>query len=369
MSWQDRDYPNPDDGRSFLGRPGGDWQGLRPTFDNPLSWSVFIMRIAGIDVRIHVFFLLFIVIELLRAALRYPGQQQTVSLAFTLVAITMGALFVIVLAHEFGHCLACRWMKGQANEILMWPLGGLAFCRPPNRWQAHLVTAIGGPLVNVVLCVAAGLILGLLTGRWLGVALPNPLDPFGAMYDPKVMQSLAHQTLYLVNSMSMVLLLFNLLPIFPLDGGRIVQSALWPNVGYVNSMRIAVRTGYVGAILLFIYGVVAAQYMVAGIAIFGGFTCWYTLKQLEFTEQFMGFEDDELMLGAVEDPAGSATSRKREERQRKQAEREARQEADAAAEIDRILQKIADSGLESLSTRERKLLKTETERKRRNGPE
>lgn len=359
MSWQDRDYAG-DEGPG-LGRPGGDWQGMRPTFDNPFTWSVFLGRISGIAVRIHVVFLIYIVIALLRSLSQYGDGPM-----FGIMALTMGLLFVIVLAHEFGHCLACRWVGGQADEILMWPLGGLAFTQPGHRWQAHLITAVGGPLVNVVLCLVAGVMLGALTGTWLGVAIPNVVNPFGAQFQ-QIAGSWPLLTLYLVNMLSFVLLLFNLLPLFPLDGGRILQSALWPKYGYSRSMRIAVRAGYIGGILLAIYGAVMSQWAIVAIALFGIYTCYMTNRQLQWTDSMLGYESDEYALsvhyGGKEEEHEEPAPRKPTWWQR-QAQRRAQQEEREAQEVDRILQKIADSGMESLSRSERNLLKRVTDRKR-----
>ncbi len=364
MSWEDRDYSRDNDPNRIFGRPGGDWQGIRPSLDNPMSWSLLLGRMAGISIRIHIIFLVFIIIELLKSVWAHQSQGAQTSITFWLTVIEMACLFGIVLAHEFGHCLACRWTGGAANEILMWPLGGLAFCQPKNRWQAHFVTAIGGPLVNVAICLVVGVILGMLTGQWLGVALPNPLNPFEGLYVPAVSRSLAHQTLYILNALSLILLLFNLLPIFPLDGGRIVQTLLWSRMGYANSMRFGVRTGYIGAILLGIFGMVILNYMLVGIACFGGITCYITHKQLSFTEDFMGYEDDDHAIGHYDqsnedaEPVVSARARKR-------AEKDARLQEQEATEIDRILQKIAETGMGSLSGKEKKLLKNATERKRK----
>ena len=364
MSWEDRDYSRDNDPNRIFGRPGGDWQGVRPSLDNPMSWSLLLGRIAGISIRIHIIFLVFIVIELLKAAWAHPGQGAQTSMTFWLTVIEMACLFGIVLAHEFGHSLACRWTGGEANEILMWPLGGLAFCLPRNHWRAHFITAIGGPLVNVAICLVVGLILGLLTGQWLEVALPNPLHPFEGLYLDSVSRSLAHQTLYILNVLSLILLIFNLLPIFPLDGGRIVQTLLWPRMGYANSMRFGVRTGYIGAILLGIFGMVVSNYMLVGIALFGGITCYITHKQLSFTEEFLGYEDDKYAIGRDDqsdedaEPVISARARKR-------AEKDARRQEQETAEIDRILQKIAENGIESLSGKEKKMLKKDTERRRK----
>ena len=290
----------------------------------------------------------FVVIELLKAALpRAPGSRP--ALAFGLATLVMGLLFAIVLLHEFGHCLACRQTGGTADEILMWPLGGLAYCLPPNHWKAHLVTAAGGPAVNVAIAAVITPALGLVTGRWWGVAIPNPFS-FSGLYVDELSRSWVVMGLYLAGQLNLILLLFNLLPMFPLDGGRIAQALLWPKLGYVRSMRIAVRVGYVGAIGLFILGIVSEHLMLAGIAIFGGITCYITHRQVRFTEEeMMGHEADE--------PAAA------EHRTERRAERRARKEQEETTRVDAILRKIARSGIESLSGAEKRLLRRATRRK------
>ena len=340
MSWRDRDQWADDDPMRRLGGPGGDWRGLRPSLDNPMTWSVTIGRVLGIVVRVHVIFLVFIVIELLRPAFGKSG------LGFGPSALMIGCLFGIVFVHEIGHCLACRRTGGHADEILMWPLGGLAFCRPRNRWRAHLVTAAGGPAVNVLLLVVLSPLLWALTGRWWGVAVANPI---GLVLPAEVAGSWLLMALFFANAVSLVLLLFNLLPVFPLDGGRILQALLWARMGYARSMRNAVRAGYIGAIALGIAGFVLPSVMLVCIALFGGITCWITHKQLQFTQETMGFEPEE----------PTAADRRAERR----AEREARREQEEKSAVDAILRKIRDSGLGSLTAREKRLLRRETHRK------
>ena len=359
MTWELHDQ----DDRSELGRPGGDWQGMRPTFDNPFTWAITLGRIGEISIRMHVLFLVYIAVMLIRAALPSSTATQT-PIRPTQMLIAMVSLVVIVLAHELGHCLACRRMRGEADEVLMWPLGGLAFCRPGPRWNAHLVTALGGPLVNIIICILAGAILGLLTGRWMGIAIPNPLTMDG-LYAVEVSGRWPHQTLYIVNYISFVLLLFNLLPIFPLDGGRIAQSLIWPRYGYARSMVYAVRIGFVGATFLFIFGAVTGEWMVIGIALFGAFTCYTTQKQLQWSEAALGADmnqADEYAL-TVHDPKEDEGAAKRTWSE-KRAARAALREQQEAQEVDRILGKIAQSGLDSLTRSERSLLERVTQRKR-----
>jgi len=116
-----------------------------------------------------------------------------------------------------------------------------------------------------------------------------------------------------------------------------------------------VYCGYIGAILLFIFGAITQEWLLVGIAAFGGVTCWMTLKQLQFTDGMMGFDD----VAEMEQRESAA--------ERRAAKKEAKQrlaEEDEAAEVDRILEKIATHGMESLSPRERKLLKRATDRRK-----
>lgn len=360
MSWEDRDY-----GRSGFGRPGGDWKGIRPTLDNPMSWSVRIGRYFRVDVRVHILLVLFMAIELLRA-----GTTDQGAFGFYWASIWLLGLFTLVLLHEFGHVMACRMTGGEAEEILMWPLGGLAYCRPPDRWTAHLWTVIGGPLVNAVFLVAFALVLGLTQRAWIGFAIPDPFEPMAEPWWSSAPEWA--RIVHLVAWINLILLLFNvLLPLFPMDGARIVQALLWSKLGYVKSMRVTVRVGYFGAILLGVFALVAGErlgitttILLFSIAFFGGFTCWTTHKQLELADEVMGFSYDEyaLKLGKEveverQEKGPSAKALRREQKRAEQAEQE-------AAELDRLLQKIAKVGMDALSAREKRWLENQTKKKR-----
>lgn len=334
-------------------RLGGNWAGARPRFDDPMSWSVPLMRVAGIDVRIHLFFLVYVVVELLRAWWALPRIGGGSTFGVGIVLIVLVSLFWSVLLHEFGHCVAARRTGGEADEILMWPLGGLALCRPWPSWKAHLATAIGGPLVNVGILLLTVPVLGVLTGAWWGVAIPSPL---GLSLPVEVEESWWFTALYLLVWVNLILLLFNLLPLFPLDGGRILQALLWPRLGYAQAMRVAVRSGYIGALALAIFALVRNETLLLALALFGALVCAQTMQRLDFTQQMMGFEPGP--DGTLE-PAPDPDELRREEHRRRQA-------ADAA-ELDRILNKINRSGLESLSVREKRILHEATERRRRGG--
>lgn len=352
-----------------LGRAGGDWHGLRPSIDNPFTWSVTVARFGGLTVRMHGLFLLFIAIMMLSAWVGAARGQTAAPVDPPIMAVAMGCLVLVVLAHELGHALACRWVGGVADELLLWPLGGLAWCAPPPRWGAHLAVALGGPAVNVLLCALAGGMLAALTGQGMAVALPNIIRPLEGLSDPEVARSWAHITLYLLNEISLIIMIFNLVPMFPFDGGRIVQAALWRGLGYSKSMRATVVMGYVAAVALAIFGAVVGPWGLALVAAFGVFVCYTTQQQVEWSDQTAALESEVEGMSEIPEPEpqemAATASATRQERAGGGggAQRPLAADAEAAA-VDRILAKIADKGLASLSVDERALLQRATERRR-----
>lgn len=324
--------------------------------DDPLRWSLPLFRFAGISVRLHVFFLIFIIARLVASL---PGD----SLGPGYTALGLGALFLIVLLHEFGHCFACRYVGGEAEEILMWPLGGLAYCSPPNRPAAHLVTVVGGPAVNVVLLVLFAPLLYVFTGAWQA-ALPNLLAP-GESF---ALMSAAGGGVWLtalwwLNVTNLILLLFNLVPMFPLDGGRIVQALMWMRTDYRRSMTLAVNTGFAAAIVLAVLALVIKSendIMLLGVAIFGGIVCYLEKRRLQFAEEELGFAGYDFSRGYAgledEDDEHHVRAERRAEKEHERRERE-------SAEIDRILAKVSATGMDSLSYQERRVLKRATKRR------
>ena len=167
--------------------------------------------------------------------------------------------------------------------------------------------------------------------------------------------------LYLLNTVSLILLLFNLLPVFPLDGGRILQALLWPRFGYVRSMRYSVRTGYIGAIGLGILGFVIGSSMLVLIAVFGGVTCWITHRQLKYTQETLGFESDDYSASLAAPDEDPATPTGPTWRQRR-AERRRRRERQDAVAVDDILEKIRRQGMDSLTAGQKRRLHQATRR-------
>jgi Zn-dependent protease len=216
--------------------------------------SLRLFRVFGIDVYLH---WSWVVIAFLEIDYRRNAYS---SLAWEIAEYV--SLFAIVLIHEFGHALACRQVGGRAEQILLWPLGGVAFVAPPQRPGAQLWSIAAGPLVNVGLFFVFSAIL-LLTG--ISFADDDLLD---------WQRFLA--TLWKIN---LGLLLFNLIPVYPLDGGQILRSLLWFLIGPVRSMYVAVGIGFVGVAGLAMWAVSARSIWIGVIGYFIFMNCLRGLAQ------------------------------------------------------------------------------------------
>ncbi len=354
MSWDERPYA--DDSRDG-------WAARTRFGENPLGWSLSLGRVAGINVRVHFIFLLYVAVELLLAGSAFLYQAR-------LLLILFGSVFL----HELGHCFAARAVGGSAREILMWPLGGLAYVDAPMTPQAQFITTICGPLVNVLICAAAAPALILSTGV-PGIIPWNPFRSGAGAY----LHAEWQVWLYLVFLVNYSLFLFNmLLVIYPFDAGRIVQAALWPALGYQRSMHVSATVGMVGAVALGLFGLLRNNFLYVGIAVFGYVTCLNTRRMVsagayDGTGIFSG--DDRAGWGRDDDgPAGHparrrglgglyARWRQRQALKRETAERERLRRLDR--EVDRILTKVHQEGIQSLTRAERATLDTATRRRRR----
>ena len=177
-------------------------------------------------------------------------------------ALEVLALFLIVLTHEFGHQLACRSVGGKTNDIVLWPLGGVAFVSPPQRPGAQLWSIAAGPLVNVVLIPILSVLV------WVSSHFG------GSDTHPDADQLLGN--IWIIN---IAVLIFNLMPIYPLDGGQILRSLLWFPFGRANSLLAASLIsflGVAGAVGLAIWQQSLWLGLIAGFILMN---CWSGFKQ------------------------------------------------------------------------------------------
>ena len=209
----------------------------------PLRAALPLFQLAGIRVYLHFTWFIVAAIEMTGYSRRYRAPLWGV--------MEYLALFLIVLLHEFGHALACRQTGGRADRIVLWPLGGVAFVVPAPRPGAYLWSIAAGPLVNVVLFPMFTLVLVVAVRLHWGIA---HRDLYNFVF-----------ALWTINT---GLLVFNLLPIYPLDGGQIVRALLWFRLGPIRSLKIASIIGIAGAILFAIAAYMAGSVWLGILAFF-----------------------------------------------------------------------------------------------------
>jgi Zn-dependent protease/predicted transcriptional regulator len=213
-----------------------------------MSWSLKLGKIFGIDVKVHVTFLFILV----WGALNYgAGAGPLYGVLVTL------ALFTLVFLHELGHSLAAMMYGIPVRDITLLPIGGVARLeRMPEKPLQEFVVAIAGPLVNVVLAV-------ILLPVVIGLAATQGSFSTSILLEPGVTGLLSF---LLAANISLVV--FNMIPAFPLDGGRVFRAMLGFFTDYATATKIAVQVGRVLAIGLGIFAIFMGQVFLALIAFF-----------------------------------------------------------------------------------------------------
>ncbi|MDN2566989.1 site-2 protease family protein [Aquibium sp. A9E412] len=201
-----------------------------------MAWSFSLGRIAGTTVRVHVtFFLLLVWIWFMHY--RIGGTPA----AWEGVAFIL-AVFACVVLHEFGHALAARYFGIKTPDITLLPIGGLARLeRMPEEPGQELVIAIAGPLVNVVIAALIFLALGGVAG----------IEQMAQVEDPR------GDFLVRLAGVNVFLVLFNLIPAFPMDGGRVLRALLATRMAWPRATQVAAT---IGQGLAFLFGFIGLLY-------------------------------------------------------------------------------------------------------------
>ena len=212
-----------------------------------MKWSFHLARVAGIDVRIHAtFFLLLAWFGFVYYAEGGPAAVFT-GLSFIIL------LFVCVILHEFGHALAARAYGINTPDITLLPIGGLARLErmPDKQWQ-ELVVALAGPAVNVVIAFALYLVIG-------------------RLFDFGEFQAVAGgggNLLTKLLAVNVMLVAFNLLPAFPMDGGRVLRALLAMRLKHAKATSIAAIVGQIVAVLFGLLALLGGNPFLLFIAVF-----------------------------------------------------------------------------------------------------
>jgi stage IV sporulation protein FB len=211
-----------------------------------MRWTLHIARIAGIDVKVHVTFFLLLAFY----GLSFYAQGGTPAAVQGVVFIAL--VFFCVLLHEFGHALAARRYGIHTPDITLLPIGGLArLDRMPDKPSEELVVAIAGPLVNV------------------GIALLlSPFAKLSSLTNTEVLEHFATglpTKLFVANC---VLVIFNMIPAFPMDGGRVLRALLAMRMDYARATNAAAMIGQTLAFAGGLMGLLSRNPLLVLVAIF-----------------------------------------------------------------------------------------------------
>jgi Zn-dependent protease len=220
-----------------------------------MRWAYRVARVSGIDIKVHVTFLF---IVLLFGA-NWGFQHGTAGFGFGVLLVA--ALFACVTLHELGHSLAAQAFGITVREIILLPIGGVALLeRTPAKPIQEFAVAVAGPLVNVIIAV-------LLVPP---VVLSGDLTMLSGsvMVQGTAVELSLHTLLLWLLEANILLVLFNIIPAFPLDGGRMLRALLAMRFGMRRATRIASRVGQGFAILIGLLGLVALDLFLVLIAVF-----------------------------------------------------------------------------------------------------
>jgi Zn-dependent protease len=216
-----------------------------------MNWSFRVARVAGIDIKIHITFFLILIL----GAFLIPGSGiQGMLFGITLILL----LFFCVTLHELGHSLAAQYFGIPVREIILLPLGGVALLgRNPSKPSHELLIALAGPLVNVLIAAVLWLIVG-----------PASSIGEGALTEGSAMSLSLTTLLQWLLSANIALAVFNMIPAFPLDGGRVFRAILAMFVNYQQATRIATFVGQIIAVGLGVFAILNGSILLALVAVF-----------------------------------------------------------------------------------------------------
>jgi stage IV sporulation protein FB len=211
-----------------------------------MGWTITLGRVAGTEIKVHLTFFILVVFWAM------AGYQQAGAAGAVAACLLLFALFACVLLHEFGHILMAGRFGVRTPDVILLPIGGVARLeRIPDEPRQELLIALAGPAVTLAIVVALYAVLA------LGGDAPRlgELDPDGPFLE----------TLLRVN---FYLLVFNLFPAFPMDGGRVLRALLASRLGLVAGTRIAARFGQASAVVAGLYGLSTGQPLLSLVALF-----------------------------------------------------------------------------------------------------
>ena len=202
------------------------------------GWAFRIARISGIPIRLHFTFLLVLIWFAL----------SDIGMGGANLVVAMLGLFLCVALHELGHSLTAQRYGYTVRDITLYPIGGVASIEGSPTPRHELVIALAGPAVNVVIAALLAIVL-----KFSGAFPTQGISPTMAT------QVLQQNPLGFLLAANVMLVIFNLIPAFPMDGGRVLRAALGLRLGKTRATQIAATIGQVVAVLMGLYGLFGPQ--------------------------------------------------------------------------------------------------------------
>lgn len=345
------------------------------------SWSISLGRWGGLNVRLHMLFLVFAACTLyLSRSLIEAGSSEFAGIA----AGSLGILLLSVLLHELGHCVAAFRCGCEVDEIVIGPLGGFTSMTTPASPRAECLIHLAGPFVNLLICSLCS--IPLLVKEPAGLlGLLHPLAP-----ENLVEGTLTLQVFKLCFWINWLLLLVNLLPAFPFDGGRALRaglSAFRPDVAPSHAAFIVANLAKVAAV-----GLLALAWILRHDTSNPSLPLWFSLMLLaillyfsakqeedrsqepDMENELFGYDFSKGFAGLDQASAEAKESsgpvrRWIERRRRMRAQRQRQLEADEEQRVDDILARLHDQGINMLSEDDRSLLSRVSARYRQRNSE
>ncbi|MCI0332549.1 MAG: M50 family metallopeptidase [Planctomycetes bacterium] len=332
-------------------------------------WSISLGRWWGVAVYLHIFFLLS---ALLALAFTLP-EPDLLGVSVLMVVV----LLVSVTLHEVGHALAALRVGGKVDAIVLGPVGGLISPRVPDEPEIHVFVALAGPIVHLLIAVVAAIVL-VVAGDTKLLGLLNPLSTPPDLVEPGGLGLVAAKlTLWL----NWILMLLNLLPAYPFDGGPVLRAILWPALGRRTARIVTARVAMVLAALICVAGLLTLggdlpTHVPAWIPLITlGMILFFSARQdlsaaepHERADQIAGYQlnsDGLDLLDAMWSSDDEEEVVLVEHQQRQPEQNSSVPEASEDARVDAILARLHDSSWDELSPEEIAVLQRASQRYRR----
>jgi Zn-dependent protease len=374
---------------------------------DPMSWALPVFRAFGIPVKVHIFFF----VVTLGMFFRQLSLLKDVVWWLDIFLLTVVVVFGVILVHEYGHCFGARFVEGDAKEILIWPLGGLAFVDVPHTPRANFIATAAGPAMNLVICFVCAVFMALIGFLPSLNPITNPYTAEMVNFDGRTYTSIYGHKYYKTNTKEEVSLatlqsgefteglakgvyeralapawvvwlfrifwfswinfLFNLIPAYPLDGGRLLQCAVWARTDYRRGVVVAAYSGFVVSVLFLLVSITTNEALFIGLALFMLYMASMALQQLEMEDGPFGYDFSAGYTSLEKDEEKPKQpknvgwfTRWRQARRTRRIQREAEERQRDEERMDQLLEKIARSGKSSLTDEEKRFLERVSARKR-----